>query len=238
MRALRNLQFRPVLTAFAAMGFAILVSLGGWQLHRLDWKRDLIAKVEARLSASPIPFQDAAARAAAGEDMEYAPVVTRGVYLAESQSYVFGAIDGKPGAFVFQPLKIAGGAVVYVNRGFAPQRLIGEPDLAAPEGTVTVSGLLRAQERPAPPASWFKPTDPSVDGLWFVRDPARIGAAAGLDAQGFYIDSFETDRAWPRGGTTRLDFRNRHLEYALTWFGLAACLAGVWLVFSLPDRKE
>jgi len=234
MFAGRRFYFRPVLTVFALAGLALLVALGNWQLHRLEWKRELVAKTEARVGAGPIPFVDALRRAQAGEDMEYTPVHVSGEFSRHGRTDVFGAYDGAPGVFVFRLLKAEGGAV-YVNRGFAPQNWLERGGNEAPLAGGLVEGLFRTAERPAPPASWFRPAEQSVDGLWLVRNPQKFAAAAGIDAPPFYIDSFASHGAeWPRGGTTRLDFNNRHLEYALTWYGLAATLFGVWAVFSLP----
>ncbi|MFC2951610.1 SURF1 family protein [Marinicaulis aureus] len=231
-------QFRPALTFVVAIAFALLITLGSWQVRRLEWKQGLIAQVEARVNGEPIPFVDAVRRAGAGEAMEYTPVTIAGRMQAEKEARVFGTLDGAPGAYVFAPVETAAG-VVYVNRGFAPQDVLSVPcfcDAAATEDAFT--GLLRAAERPSPPASWFQTTGKSVDGLWFVRDPQAFAVEAGIDAPAYYIDQYAVaGRDWPKGGTTRLDFNNRHLEYALTWFGLAATLVGVWIAFSLkkPD---
>jgi len=237
MFAGRRFYFRPVLTGFALAGLALLVALGNWQLHRLEWKRELIAKTEARVGAAPIPFADALRRAEAGEDMEYTPVHISGVFSGHERADVFGAYGGAPGVFVFMLLNAEGDAV-YVNRGFAPQNWHVQGENEAPPGARPVEGLFRAAERPAPPASWFRPATQSADGLWLVRDPQKFAAAAGIDTPPFYIDSFAVEGLeWPRGGTTRLDFSNRHLEYALTWYALAATLFGVWIVFSLQKPE-
>ena len=231
-------HFRPALTFVAAIAFALLITLGSWQMHRLEWKQGLIAQVEARVSAPPIAFADAVRRSSAGENMEYTPVTIAGRLQAEKEARVFGTFDGAPGAYVFAPVETATGAV-YVNRGFAPQDALSVPYFCDDaQGENAFMGLFRAAEHPSPPASWFQSTGKSVDGLWFVRNPKAFASDAGLSAPSYYIDQFAVaGRDWPKGGTTRLDFNNRHLEYALTWFGLAATLAGVWVAFSLkkPD---
>ncbi len=237
----RRFQFRPVLTAFSLAGLGLLISLGFWQLKRLEWKESLIAKVEARAKAPPIAFQAARARAEAGEDMEYTPVKLTGRWRQNSDAMVFGSYEGMAGIYLFTPVQSVGADdLVYVNLGFVPQIHAG-PDSVMPgninSGTTTITGLFRYTEEASPPASWFQSTEQSPDGLWFVRDPIRFAAAAQIEASPYYIDSFARDGAdWPKGGTTRLDFRNNHLDYALTWFGLGAALCGVWLAFSLPKR--
>lgn len=227
----RVLRVRPVLTLCTVLAMGALVALGMWQLHRLDWKRDLLAQVEARVNATPIAFEEAVRLAEAGQAMEYAPVTIEGLLRPDRHARVFGTYEGDPGVYEFVPVETAAGAV-YVNLGFTPQQYLNETSIDAK--TETITGLLRYAEKPAPPASWFQTTGKSADGLWFVRDPAAFASEAGIGASSYYIDRFAAaGRDWPKGGTTRLDFNNRHLEYALTWFGLAATLAGVWLAFSL-----
>jgi len=236
----RRFRFRPVLTVFAALGLLATVSLGAWQLARLDWKLDLIGKVEARVGAPPAPFADVMARARKGEDMEYAPVRLRGAFAQAPAARLFGAYEGAPGHYLFMPFKTDEGAAVYVNMGFTPQ--FADPDDVAvpPAGSpATVEGLFRAAETPRPPAAWFVSRQQSADGLWFIRDPRIFAAPSQRPASPYYVDRFAVDGApWPRGGTTRLSFSNRHLEYALTWFGLAATLFGVWLAFSLEPAAR
>ena len=192
------------------------------------------------MNAAPILFDEAVRRARAGEDMEYAPVTLEGLVLNHRLAIVFGTYDGAPGGYVFYPVTGAGDNITYVNQGFSPQdvlraRLSGMMQLEAT--TEIVTGLFRSAEAPSPPASWFQPQGRSVDGLWYVRDPVQFGADAGLETVPYYIDQFAVDgRDWPKGGTTRLSFNNRHMEYALTWFGLAATLFGVWGAFSLQKR--
>ena len=236
----RRFQFRPVLTLFAAIGLGVLISLGNWQLDRLQWKRDLIARVDARIDAPPIDFANARAGERAGEDLEYTPIIMEGVYAPEFEIQVFGAIKGAPGIFVFTPLRLDDGSFVYVNRGFVPQGLAKNKNFSAVnDGRVAVTGLFRAPSKPSPPASWFQPKAQSVDGLWHVRDPSLFAGAANINAAPFYLDKTAgAPQEIPTGGTTRIDFRNKHMEYALTWFGLAATLFGVWLVFSLPNCAQ
>lgn len=238
--------FRPILSIFVAAALAVLVSLGVWQLQRLEWKRELIARAEARIDDAPISFDAAIARAAAGEDMEYAPVRLEGMFAHDLAAEVYGIHDSQPGVFVFTPLDAAAeggrGRFVYVNRGFVPRDLrgTGGPTGGDVRRQIAVEGLLRKAETPSGLANVFLAKDQPERNLWFLRDPVRLAARHGIETVPWYIDSFgrENPAPWPKGGTTRLDFPNRHLEYALTWFGLAAALLAVYAAFTLRRSDE
>lgn len=232
----RKFQFRPTLTIFVVLALGILIWLGTWQMHRLEWKTDLITKVESRLDAAPIPFAEAIRRADAGEDMEYTPVKITGEPRSETAP-VFGSLDAKAGVYFFVPHETAENETVYVNLGFVPQQ-VEMPTFKSMEKS-EITGLFRRAEVPTPPASWFSHKGKSVDGLWFVRDPVQFSGEAKIETVPYYIDQLSVPgREWPKGGTTRIEFNNRHLEYALTWYGLALTLVGVWLVFSLQPAKD
>ncbi len=242
MLAGRQFLFRPVLTVFAGVGLAILIWLGSWQMQRLEWKSDLINKVEARIDAPPIAFDEAVQRAEAGENMEYTPVKLVGIWRPKSEAKVFGSYEARAGVYLFAPLRALGGGHVYVNLGYLPQSMATAKDHAPLYLTIDeseVTGLFRYREELSPPASWFRAAEQTHDGLWFVRDPERFAGAASISTPPYYIDSFAREgSAWPKGGTTRLNFRNKHLEYALTWYGLAAVLLAMWLIFSLPKDQR
>lgn len=241
MFANRRFQFHPILTIVAAFAFLFLLSLGNWQLKRLAWKQDLIAKVEASQGADPIAFEDAVMRAEAGENMEYMPVTFTGRVHFDKPATVFGSYEGVAGIYFFAPVAPSKGQFVYVNQGFVSQEVAsqGLPMTRLSETPVNnISGLFRYAEQPAPPSSWLLPSTPPEDGLWLVRDPTKFAAAAKIEAQPYYVDSFAIDGVdWPKGGTTRLDFSNRHLDYALTWFAAAAAMIGVCVAFSLQKRE-
>lgn len=229
----------PGLIVAVLIAFAILVSLGVWQLYRLDWKRDLIGSMNARLAAPAIAFDEAAGRAAAGERMDYRPVFLVGRYAHELETFVFGTLDGVPGVYIFTPLAPSGTAAgpryVFVNRGFAPQdfRAPGTRAEGLVAGEVRVEGLFRSAEERHGPAKWLAPEDQIADNLYFIRNPRTLAASRSLDVSSYYIDSRGRESAgpWPKGGVTRVEFPNRHLEYALTWFGLAGALIAVFIAW-------
>ena len=233
------------LSLFALLGLTVLIGLGVWQLERLAWKEALIADVEARVAAPPVAAPPEADWAKlTPSDYEYRHVRLRGVYDFSRQALVFRALDhprgrfSGPGYLVLTPLRLAEGAYVIVNRGFVPEDQrdrFAAPSEQAP-GEVVVTGLMRSSE----PRTWFTPPDDPTRGQWFTRDPAAIAAALKLErAAPFTIDADAAGKLGdlPQGGETIIAFPNNHLGYALTWFGMAAALLGVFCAYVLTRPR-
>jgi len=230
-------------TVMTVVGIAILISLGNWQMRRLAWKEGLIAAITERTHAEPVPLAGAEARAKTG-DVEYLRVKAKGRLINDRELYLY-APDARygPGFDVITPLKLADGSVVLVNRGYVPQELKDPAARAAgqPDGEVEIVGLVRRPET----AGLFTPTNEAAKNFWYWRDlDAMAAAALGPERPRlvpFFIDA-EAEPAppggWPKGGTTRVELPNRHFEYALTWYGLAAALAAVFLVFAIPRWRS
>jgi surfeit locus 1 family protein len=238
VRRLRTLLW-PVL--FTALAGALLIGLGVWQLHRLAWKEALLARIDARIHAAPEPLPPPSDWAALRpDDYDYRPVTVTGTFLYADEALVFeGAPSGDlagagPGYLVLTPLQLASGATVIVNRGFVPLDHMDPATRQAANiaGPVSVTGLMR----PPQSRNLFTPADAPAEGRYFTRDPMEIAAHFGLkDPAPFTIDREEKNippGGWPRGGTTLIDIPNNHLGYALTWFGLAIGLFGVFAAFA------
>ncbi len=211
----------------------ILLSLGLWQVQRLDWKEGLIGQIEQRATAAPVPIADAFARADAGEDIEYLRVALPGRFAHDGELRMFAHAQEGSGFHLITPFLLDDGGFVLVNRGYVP-----EPLLAAAERSpepVTLTGLARAPEVPG----LFTPDNDPAGNIWFWRDGTAMAeasaSASGLDptaSAAIFVDLDRTDDGqWPRGGVTRLELPNRHLEYALTWFGMAGALTVIYLLF-------
>lgn len=228
-------RLRPLLAPGAAtlVALAILVSLGAWQLERKAWKEGLIAQIVARAHGQPADLvPEAQWPGWRAEEDEFRRVRLTGTFLHDKEVPVHGLMSGQRGSpvqgfYIFTPLRLATGSNVLVNRGFVPSEL-RDPSRRAetqPTGTVTVTGLVRAPE----PRGWFMPENQPERGEWFTRDLAAM--ARGLDRVApFWIDADPVPGAtgWPRPGQTRLVIPNNHLGYALTWFGIALTLVGVF----------
>lgn len=231
---------------WALVGCCILVALGMWQLHRLAWKEALLARMAERIGAAPVPLpSEAAWRNLAPDDYEYRRVAVTGVFEHENSALVFrpqaiGPAKGAgPGYLVLTPLRLASGAHVIVDRGFVPLAMRGSATRAGQAaGEVRVTGLMRGPE----PRNLFTPADNPGRAQWSTRDPATIAAHFKLDRPApFSIDADATTAPgeWPAGGQTLIDMPNNHFAYALTWFGLAATLAGVFAAYAWkPARRQ
>lgn len=232
-----------ILAVLAA--FLLLVGLGTWQLQRLAWKEALLAQVAARAHgpAEAVPPPSAWPRLDRAAD-EYRHVAARGVFDhgRETLVYTVRGADAPeprgPGFFVITPLLRTDGPPLLVNRGFVPEARRDPASRAAgqTEGVVEVHGLLRLPEE----ASWFVPANDAAHNAFYRRDPASIAAARGLPGAAPFIidaDAEAVPGGLPQGGATRLTFPNRHLEYALTWYGLAATLVAVSLAVAWSRRR-
>ena len=232
----------PGIAALAAC--IILTGLGDWQVHRLAWKEKLISDVTARIDAAsmPAPGPDAWPGFDPGA-AEYEPVSVSGEFQNDKEIHVTYALTspkgkfGGFGAMVMTPLKTDGGWIVYVNRGFVPEPDIDPAARASGQiaGHVTVVGLLR---QPADRA-WFMPGDEAAKNEWTSRDPKLFAEAQGFQPSQVapYIIDAKVDPGLPgglpQGGETVVLFPNNHLGYALTWFGLAAGCAIVYVAFAV-----
>lgn len=228
---------------FTLIAFVILCELGFWQLQRLAWKESLIARVENRHNISvavPIRAESDWPKIDAEQD-EYLHVKVKGKFRYDREAFAYALLSdakGKysgPGYWVMTPLELESGATVIVNRGFAPMDRMDLPTKIAgqEDAEITVTGLLRLPEG----RNWFTPADDPVRGIWQERDPAAIAKAYGLARVApFFIDADASGpNGLPQGGETRVSFSNNHLQYAVTWFGLALALIAVFLAFA---RKE
>jgi surfeit locus 1 family protein len=227
-----------VTTLIVLICVGILSSLGVWQLHRKVWKENLIAAMSARLTAEPQPLpppsqwgkltQEADEFRRVSFSAQFSPGQDALVYTPGSA--LRSDIRG-PGYFVFAPARLSDGSVIVVDRGFVPEAQ-KQAAASAPNVPVDIVGVLRWPEEP----SLFTPASDSKSNLWFLRDPNAMSAQAGWNASApFYIDQEEPTPAGglPKPGKLEVHLRDDHLQYAITWFGLAAGLIGVygWWLF-------
>jgi surfeit locus 1 family protein len=225
-------RWLPVLGA-ASVVFAILVALGTWQVQRLHWKEALIADIDHRISSAPRPLSEVEQQLSDAGDVDYQPVRLEGVFVHEGERHFFTTWQGQTGFNVYTPLRLADGRYIFVNRGFVPYEMKDATRRAEGQvpGPVEISGLAR-NRLDEKPGTLVPDNDPAKN-IFYWKDLGAMAASAGLPAGSrflpFFVDagSEPNPGGWPRGGVTLVDLPNNHLQYALTWYGLAAALAAV-----------
>ncbi len=228
-----------------ALALAVLIGLGVWQLIRLVEKERLISQVETMMQATPRQLPPQAKWHSGGlEAMDFSPVTISGTFRHNLEVYLFASVakgnrgDEQQGLFVLTPFDLTEGGIVMVNRGFVPVKF-KDPETRREgqvQGPVTLTGILKLARKPG----LFTPEPDRANRLWFAADPTAMAAAQGLtDVAPFTIDADATPvpGGWPSGGHTVLNFSNNHLQYALTWFGLALVLLVMTLYQLLKSRR-
>lgn len=213
------------------VGVAILLFLGAWQVQRLSWKEGLIAEIETRMAEAPAALP---ALLDADRDNRLRVAVTG--RLGREEIHVLHSIKMQgPGFRVITPMEIepdGQGATrrIMVDLGFVPERL----------KSITGRGeTVRLQERSFVDEVtgfllWPNETDgytPEPDmgrNIWFARDVDKMAAVLGTEPV-LVVAERHPDGNMPKPIPPKSDLPNRHLEYALTWFGLAI----VWTIMSI-----
>jgi surfeit locus 1 family protein len=254
----RPATLRRLMVAVLGLLFAGFFALGTWQVKRLQWKLDLIERVNQRVHAPALaaPGRERWPQVTAQSD-EYRHVTVSGSFLPELSTRVQASTELGSGFWLLTPLCSADGSIVLINRGFVPAKAgdfsprttrprasaeICAGAASAPRSAVT--GLLRISE---PGGGFLRKNDPAGEH-WYSRDVQAIAAARGLlrvapyfiDAEAAKGDANAAQNVseqhpgdeQPVAGLTVITFHNSHLVYALTWYALALMVAGagVWLV--------
>jgi len=212
---------------FGIIGCAILLALGFWQVQRLGWKQGILAQIDARISAAPVPLPDRPERT---RD-QYLAVTASGV-LAPGMVRILVSQKGLGAGYrIISPFKV-GARHVLLDRGILPAEA-GVP--APPEGTVQVVGNLLWPDE----IDSFTP-DPDLNAnIWFARDLADLSSALGTEPVLIVLreSAFEDApvQPLPVGGA---GIPNDHLGYAITWFSLAAIWVGMTGYFLWRMRRQ
>ncbi len=226
----------PTLTVACAILFAGLIALGVWQIDRLHWKLALIAQVNDNMRAAPISQDDALAL---GQRAQYRRVALDGRFNNAQEAYIFGTdTNGAPAYLVIVPFAMGDGRVFLIDRGIVPKEKLDPATRRAGqiEGITRVVGVWRTPDRPG----IFTPAPDFSHRIWYAHDLDAIANADGIKLPAPAIieaDATPNNGGWPRGGQTVVKFRNEHLQYAMTWFGLAAVLLGVYLAYHVSRGR-
>lgn len=244
-----GLLWPALLTLFT---LPVLIGLGTWQLQRMHWKQDLIAKLEARVKSEPVTYTAVLSEFVTTSedlniDVEYLRVRLTGTYDHSEERHVYAPRSSSQGWNVFTLMKTDGNQPpVYVNRGWVPDKLKDPATRAEGQvsGPVTVTGLVRMDE----PKTMFAAPNDAKGNRWYQRDtwamrwgekgPPPTNELAQMRLQGYAPFSIDAEAepanpgGWPKGGTTEVRLPNSHLQYVVTWYGLAVTLIVIFGVFA------
>lgn len=233
----------PAIAAIVAL--ATCLALGNWQLERKAWKEGLVAALRERLAApaAQLPLRNMW-RDLNQQAAEFKRVTFPAEFMHEKEALVYAApsalrtdVTG-PGYWVITPAQLPGGSIVMVNRGFVPEAAKDPASRAEGQvkGIIDLTGVMRWPE----PRGMFTPADDPGHNIWYLRDHFSIAAAKGLGATApFYIDleAPAPPGGLPKVGPLTVHLPNKHLEYALTWFGLAGVVVVMFAAFAFMRRR-
>jgi surfeit locus 1 family protein len=223
-----------------------MVRLGFWQLDRLDQKRERNAVVAERTEEPVADVRElgppeAYASSDAAEQLEYRRAEAVGTYLVDEEVIVRSrSLEGSPGSWVLTPLELDDRTIVIVNRGWIPNagQFVAVPDeFSAPEGEVTVTGLVRMTEE----RGNIGATDPSEGQLTDLAraDIGRLDDQIEGDVLPFYLQLLEQDpepaAIAPRPVPAPELDEGTHLSYAVQWFTFSGMTI---VVYALILRKK
>lgn len=232
-----------LMLVLGTMSFALLIALGSWQVQRLYWKEELLAQITERTQSPPLPLAEMEVKYRATGDVDYWPVTLSGTFEHSGERHFLATWQGQSGFHVYAPLKLDDGRYVLVNRGFVPydfkdaaKRPVGQVT-----GPVSIAGLARNPLKGKPGS--LVPDNDLKKNVFYWKDLGVMAKTAGLPADAvvlpFFVDADKTANpgGLPVGGVTMVEMPNNHLQYAVTWYGLAAALLGV-MGFWLLRRPE
>lgn len=223
---MRRILF-PLILGFA--GLAILLSLGIWQMQRLAWKEGILAEIEARISAEPVDLPISASV----ERDKYLPVTVTGE-MEPGEIHVLVSVKQVGAGYRIIQSFSTDEQTILVDRGFVSTTA---KDVDRQNGPMQVTGNLHWPDE----VDGYTP-EPDIDAnIWFARDVPTLAASLGADPV-LLIARSETDPGITPLPVSATGIPNDHLQYAITWFGLAlvwAAMTGYFLWRSrAPSESE
>ena len=220
----RRLMFPAILSLVLT---CVAVSLGIWQVERLAWKTDLLARIDAAEAAPALPLTNDPAQFTKTAVTGIFRPMPPALYGAEVRDTQAGP---RMGARLILPLDRPNAPPILIDRGWAPTDREPPP---APKAAVTIEGYIRTTDRPG----WFAATDDLAARRFYTLDPRKMAESLGApDAVPYVLIALgkATIQTFPQPATALPRPPNDHLAYAVTWFSLAAILV---IIFAIYARK-
>ena len=213
------------LLIFGIAGLAILVSLGVWQVQRLAWKQDVLAEIENRISADPV---DLPVSVSPDAD-KYLPVTIKGE-MEPGEIHVLVSVKQVGAGYRIIQSFSTEDRTILVDRGFVP---VTAKQIERRTGPMEVTGNLHWPDE----IDGYTP-EPDIDAnIWFARDVPNLAAALGAEPV-LLIARSQTDPGITPLPVHTAGIPNDHLQYAITWFGLALVWAAMTGYFLWRSRAN
>ena len=196
----------------------ILLSLGAWQLYRLNWKLDLINEIENSLKNIPIELSKA-------DKKNYLRIKTSGKVDFNKQIYLYNLNEnGNPGFEVINPIVIDNENFL-INRGWInfDQKEKSEINLF---DETNIIGTLKLQTK----ANSFKPENDIEKNYWFTLNRDDVFSYTGKRFSK-YIIYLNGEYKIPKPKVITANISNNHKKYAITWFSMAISILIIYLYF-------
>ncbi|WP_204113886.1 SURF1 family protein [Shimia biformata] len=213
---------------FGILGTAILVSLGNWQVRRLAEKEAYLAAIDARIGAAPVALP-------ASPDPEadrFLPVLVSGTYTGDELHVLVSVKQVGAGYRIISAFETDDGRRIMVDRGFIRT---GAKDDARPDGPATVTGNLHWPDE----VDSFTPDNDLEENIWFARDVPAMAAALNTEPTLVILrETSQTDPPVTPLPVTTEGIPNDHLQYIVTWYGLAIVWVAMTLYYLRRQRKD
>ncbi len=217
----------PVPLLFLAATLALLLSLGAWQVQRLQWKNALIADIQSAQALPPLTILPASV-----EELDYRHVMLTGRFHYDKAMQAIGPAPGVTGVIgtgfhLLTPFTLEDGRTILVNRGWAPSGRETHP-----EGLQTVHGIIR----PLRPKALFAPENRPDRNIWFYDNLPAMEDHTGLKLTPIIVQAVAPMEkgVYPIPSDGKIVLRNDHRNYAITWFSLAVIAL---VMFAFYHRK-
>ena len=196
----------------------MLLSLGTWQLYRLNWKLNLLSEIENSLKNDPVEFSKV-------NKKNYLRIKTSGTIDFNKQIYLYNLNEsGKPGFEVINPV-IIDNENYLINRGWIPFDKKDKPEVNLINES-NIIGTLKLQHK----ASTFKPENDINKNYWFTLNREDIFKYTGKKFSD-YIIYLNGDYKLPKPKVITANISNNHKKYAITWFSMAISILLIYLYF-------
>jgi len=228
--SLFGLKFEIIPFIFVALAFIILVSMGNWQLKRLSQKNHFIQTIETNIENPPLSIE-----AINIEIPHFSKIELEGNFIEGENIFLYGRRSASPekdGYYLLSPFETLNNDILLVSRGWIPQTAKDNFDNYSPSTEIVkITGIALPHET----KNFFVPGNDKERNIWFNIDLMMAKEVLGTNVTDFYLMQIGSSDL-PEGGkplsTTHLNkVRNDHMEYAMTWYSLGACLLVLFLIY-------